>query len=239
MADLRFFFFQSVSGGPHELPREIPHRIAVFLRYPCGRSYPRRIAGEPAVDSPRYTKPFTLLDDTTLKAKAFCDGYSDTRLMVADFRKVVPRLPVKTGALAQGIDYGLYYGSWDMLPDFGKITPVKRGIIDTFTLPPGVPEDNFAVLYKGYISIAEDGAYTFYTSSDDGSRLYIGDSCVVDNDGLHGFQEKETTIALKAGIHEITVEFFEKGGGQDMEVSYRGPGIEKQEIGSSVLRRNK
>ena len=79
------------------------------------------------------------------------------------------------------------------------------------------------------------GVYTFSTSSDDGSRLYIADSLVVDNDGLHGMQEAKGVIALSAGYHSIRVTFFEKTGGDGLKVYYSGAGNQRQEIPDSLL----
>ena len=79
------------------------------------------------------------------------------------------------------------------------------------------------------------GVYVFAPGSDDGSRLYIADSLVADNDGLHGMQEVKGVIALSAGNHRIRVTFFEKTGGDGLKVYYSGPGIQRQEIPDSVL----
>jgi glucose/arabinose dehydrogenase len=139
-----------------------------------------------------------------------------------------------TGTSA-GLDYSYYEGNWNLLPDFTTLTPTKTGTISTFDLTPRNRNDQFAFKYTGFINIATDGTYTFYTSSDDGSRLYIGNSLVVDNDGLHGTAEKSGTINLKAGLHAITVTFFEQGGSEVLSVSYAGPSITKQIIPASVL----
>ena len=58
---------------------------------------------------------------------------------------------------------------------------------------------------------------------------------MVDNDGLHGVYEKSSQIALKKGLHPITVDFFEHGGGEKLEVFYKGTGIQKQVISAGVL----
>ena len=58
-----------------------------------------------------------------------------------------------------------------------------------------------------------------------------------DNDGLHGPQEKSGQIGLKAGLHAITVTFFERDGGELLEVSYAGPNLGKTAIPASALRR--
>ena len=75
--------------------------------------------------------------------------------------------------------------------------------------------------------------YTFFTESDDGSRLYIGDEMIVDNDGLHAMQERSGEIALGAGKHSIRVEFFERGGGAGIIVRFQGPNISKRVIEQS------
>src|SRR5205085_2412141 len=48
----------------------------------------------------------------------------------------------------------------------------------------------FALRFSGAINAPKDGSYTFWTSSDDGSRLYVDGKLVVNNDGLHGMEEK-------------------------------------------------
>jgi hypothetical protein len=56
----------------------------------------------------------------------------------------------------------------------------------------------------------------------------------VNNNGGHGMVEKSGTVSLAAGLYPIRVEYFE-GGGEGLEVSYEGPGIEKQVIPASAL----
>ncbi len=75
-----------------------------------------------------------------------------------------------------------------------------------------------------------DGLYTFFVNSDDGSKLYLGDSLVVSNDGLHGSMEKSGEVLLKAGKHRLKLLYFDASGGRSLVVSYSGPGIRKQEV---------
>lgn len=98
--------------------------------------------------------------------------------------------------------------------------------------------DTFSIRYNGYIQIDAAGNYTFYTSSDDGSKLFIDGTEVVSNDGLHGNQERSGNITLTAGLHTITVLFFENGGGETLTVQYQGPSITKQNVPFSILYSN-
>jgi hypothetical protein len=96
-------------------------------------------------------------------------------------------------------------------------------------------DDYFALRFTGYINIQTGGEYTFYTNSDEGSKLYVNGSLVVDNDGLHGTQEESGTVSLTAGKHLIVVTYFEYDGEQGLIVSYSGPGISKKQIPVNVL----
>jgi glucose/arabinose dehydrogenase len=137
-----------------------------------------------------------------------------------------------------GLDYAYYEGSnWSVLPDFATLTAVASGTTTDFSLAPRLRNDNFAFRYTGYVTVPTDGVYTFYTSSDDGSQLFIGSTLVVNNDGLHPTQERSGQIGLRAGVHAITVTFFERTGEQVLGVSYAGPGIAKTAVPATALSR--
>ncbi|HEY8401749.1 MAG TPA: Ig-like domain-containing protein, partial [Cytophagaceae bacterium] len=151
--------------------------------------------------------------------------------------QVALRNPENPANTESGLEYSYYHGTWDNLPNFAALTPVKKGDETNFNLGQRTQNDNFGFVFTGFIDVPTDGQYTFYTTSDDGSRLLIGTTVVVDNDGLHGSQERSGTIGLKKGKHAITVEFFEKGGDEVLSVSYAGPGITKRAIPNNVLYR--
>ena len=145
------------------------------------------------------------------------------------------RDPENPANAVSGLDYSYYEGNWDALPNFGALTPVKTGTASQADLSPRNRDDNFGLQFRGYVNVPTDGQYTFYTNSDDGSKLFIGTTQVVDNDGGHAEQERSGTIGLKAGRHAITIPYYEGGGGQALSVSYSGPGVSKQTIPASAL----
>lgn len=73
------------------------------------------------------------------------------------------------------------------------------------------------------LDVATGGTYTFTTTSDDGSILFINGTQVVNNDGLHGTQTASGTIDLEPGQFEITVLFFENSGADDLSATISGP----------------
>lgn len=118
---------------------------------------------------------------------------------------------------------------------FDGFTPVARGQSKDFSLSPRRREDHYGFRFAGLVQIDTPGEYTFFTNSDDGSRLSIRGAVVVDNGGNHAMQEKSGTVTLEAGLHALEVTFYECDGDDDLEVSYAGPGIEKQAIPSRRL----
>ncbi|WKN42320.1 PA14 domain-containing protein [Tunicatimonas pelagia] len=138
-------------------------------------------------------------------------------------------------AAGNGLNYKYYHGAWSQLPDFGKLSAEKQGTVANFSLNPRQQNSNFGFAFTGYIQIEKQGSYTFYTASDDGSQLFIDNKRIVDNDGLHGKQERSGSVSLSAGMHAIKVVYFERSGGEVLEVKYQGPGVNKQQIPNDVL----
>jgi hypothetical protein len=85
------------------------------------------------------------------------------------------------------------------------------------------------------VNLPADGLWRFYTTSDDGSKLAVGGIQVVDNDGLHGAQERGGTIAVQGGYHPLSVTCFEGSGSESLNVAYEGPGVPKRTLPAAAL----
>jgi hexosaminidase len=81
------------------------------------------------------------------------------------------------------------------------------------------------------------GIYTFILSSDDGSRLTIGDQVVVDHDGPHAMSERRGQVALHRGWHPLEVLYFQAGGGKGLLLEVEGPGVTRREVPATWLGR--
>jgi hypothetical protein len=143
--------------------------------------------------------------------------------------------PAGAERLVPGLRYACYEGAFSQLPDFAALTPAREGCAEGFDLSLRTRPDQFAMRFTGYIKVSRTGVYAFHLQSNDGSRLYIGGTKVVDNDGPHGAQEVSGFIGLKAGLYPITVEYYDQGGTQALRVLYSGPGIERERIAKGVL----
>jgi hypothetical protein len=107
----------------------------------------------------------------------------------------------------------------EWLPDFRKLKPVGTIYTTSLNVPPqmfdvgfpGVTKrfEWFAIEYTGRFWIATPGLYRFSLLSDDGSKLFIDDDLVIENDGVHAPREQAGGINLAGGIHRIRVLYFQ------------------------------
>ena len=140
-------------------------------------------------------------------------------------------------ALQSGLDFVAAEGTFARLPDFSTVPRSASGTATGFDLSKRTKESLFALKFTGYIRVPATDVYRFFVRSDDGSRLWIGDALVVDNDDLHSSRERSGVIALGAGLHPIAVAMFEQSGGFELEVSWSGPGIPKARLPIAALAR--
>jgi hypothetical protein len=144
------------------------------------------------------------------------------------------RTPEAVTDTQPGVSVAVYEGKWPTLPDFSKLKPVQTGSVKMPDLSLARRATDYALVFNGYVDIPRDGMWTFSTTSDDASRLWIGKDLVVDNDGPHGAQERNGTIALAAGRHPVRIGYAQGAGGAELSVRWAGPGVDSQIVPERV-----
>jgi hypothetical protein len=142
--------------------------------------------------------------------------------------EVLHSIPKPKKIVPGGLKYSYYEGSWEKLPDFRKIKPVSTGIADSLFQINKLPaKTNFACLFEGYLEIVNDGYYFFAIVSNDGSKLYLGDKLIIDNDGVYSNEStKSFVLPLEKGFYPVRLEYFQKDEGYNLQLIYLIPGME-------------
>jgi hypothetical protein len=192
---------------------------------------------DPTQSSAQYSAPFTLTSACTVKAKAFKSGLTASPVTTVVYQAL--RTPENPVGAASGLFYSYYEGAWTTVPNYSTLTPTKTGTVTNFDLSVANRADNFGIRFSGFINVPKDTIYTFSLQSDDGSKLYIGSTLVVNNDGLHDATiEQSGVIGLKAGKHALHVDYLEATGEQSIVVKLQGVAIAASDLfrdgGSSV-----
>ncbi len=134
-----------------------------------------------------------------------------------------------TRSARPNINYQVYKGVWETPPDFSKLTPEKTGTCQGFDLGVAEREDAFGIVFEGYWNVEVESAYSFYLSSDDGSKLYLDDELIASYGGPF---TKVPPRVLPRGVHKLRVEYVEAYGEQHLSLEVQGRGIPRQPIES-------
>ncbi len=154
-----------------------------------------------------------------VKARTYVNGKPVSVIAVSEFKQQEPMAAIYKSK--PGLKYRYYEGIWDTLPDFSKLTVVKSEVIGNFTLAEKSKPENYGFVFDGFVNIPETAVYTFYLTSDDGSRLIIDDLKTLDNDGKHAMDEKSISLALSAGLHQISVQFLQGSGSEGLKPEWK------------------
>jgi hypothetical protein len=187
-----------------------------------------------------YRHPVEITTTTTFRAQAFWTEGAASRVSTVRLEKVAPQPATEVRGPRAGLTVDAYEhdGSWRALPDFAGLTPVRSGVARHIDLAPAPRHDDVGLRFRGYLRVPRTGVYGFHLTSDDGSRLLVDDSVVVNHDGVHGASERTGWIALAAGFHAIEVQFFQDRGGVALDLKLEGPGLSPREIPPGWLYRS-
>src|SRR3954467_4705838 len=96
--------------------------------------------------------------------------------------------------------------------------------------------DHFSARWTGQVEALFSQTYTFFTTSDDGVRLWVNGQRIIDNWTDHGPTENSGTIALTAGQrYDVRLEFYENGGGATITLSWSSASRPKQIVPQAQL----
>ena len=192
----------------------------------------------------RYTLDGTEPDSTSPKAESMLQITGPAQLVVKSFSasgkydqeakgnfplgETLPSSKKPKKLVPGGLNYTCYEGTWDKMPDLEKLKPVQSGTADSLFSFKKLPVNkNFACVFEGYIKIPEDGYYIFATVSNNGSRLFLGNKLLIDENDIHSSETAGSfIIPLEKGFYPVRLEYFQKDAEPSLQFVYLNPGSE-------------
>lgn len=153
-------------------------------------------------------------------------------------REVVPQsqlYPVVPNVAGTGLKGQYYNGT-----SFNTIVQTRTDAQIDFNWPgspmSSVDENNFSVRWTGQVKPRHSQAYTFFTSNDDGVRLWIDGELLIDKwmSGVNNWSA--TTPVLNANqLYDIKMEYYEGGGGAKAKLEWQSSSQSREVVPQSQL----
>jgi uncharacterized repeat protein (TIGR03806 family) len=193
----------------------------------------------PTTNSTLYTAPFVLSNSVNVQAMAVKPGYVNSAVTSATF--------LNSSAIGSGIGLRGSYWSNTTAAAFGGAgftnapSLVRTDAVVNFNWGNGSPDpkissDTFTARWTGAVQPQFNETYTFYTTTDDGVRLWVNGQLLIDHWVDQGGIEWSGTISLVAQQrYNIQMDYYENGGGAQASLSWSSPSTSKVIIPQSQL----
>jgi hexosaminidase len=194
----------------------------------------------PDEHSPRYEHPLDLALDaqgTSVAARLILADGRKGPVSRATFRRTVMHAAATVDAAALQPGLARAYFEHELLSTRGltQLQPTRRDVAQQIGIPAYARPESFALTFDGYVRVPADGLYDFRLESDDGAVLRIDGDVVVDRDGPQSLAESSGQIGLAAGLHAISLKYFQDGGGKGLRLRMRHGDAIHQPIAETSL----
>lgn len=196
---------------------------AIFM---AGHNYPNldlRYTDDgsaPVSTSPVLREAVTVTETTLFKLALFTEsGQRRSQVYESHIHKVRPKPAYSLNGGKAGLRYEYREGAFLRIGETYKSPVLRKGITPIPEIREmDTAEDHFSVHFSGFVELPESDVYTFELTSDDGSRLSVHETLLIDNDGSHSAVRRSGSMALAAGSHPVRIEYFEDYMGQKLQL---------------------
>jgi signal transduction histidine kinase len=134
-----------------------------------------------------------------------------------------------------GLDFACFGTSAEVLPDFNPSTALKTGTVNNFDLGVITQPEHIGLCFTGFLNVPQNGLYTFYTTSDDGSRLFVGEPTLQLKVVGQAAFPKPQPLAIGHTLREDEIGQWVQVEGK-VTFASEGPGILKLELSAETGR---
>ena len=185
----------------------------------------------PTGSSPTYTGPFTLTSSATVQAIATKSGYANSITAAGYF------LQGDGPGDGNGLQ-GAYYANTTLsgTPAVTQTDPTINFLWNGGSPTSGLSGSNFSVRWTGQLLPRSTGIYTFTTVSDDGVRLWVNGSQLINDWTNHGATADSGSVTLTRGVPaNVQMDFFQGTGGSQIQLFYAATGLPQQIVPQNQL----
>ena len=186
---------------------------------------------EPTKESAVYEEPLVFTEDAVVNVCTILPHGKKSKIRKIILDKQMYKKTERVRGHIAGLKFEIFYGHFKKPEILEDKRPFKSGTVKKLQVPLEISGE-FAVKFRGYIRIPENGIYTFHSIID---RMFIGNDLVLKNDDPVKERIRSGQIALCRGVHSVTVIFIKGLMKSDFSVEYEGPGIKRIEIPAPVL----
>jgi uncharacterized protein YraI len=127
-------------------------------------------------------------------------------------------------AEAQSSNAQWYVSFWNNTELQGDpVYQMSEGNIDhnwgTGSPAPGVQADHWSAQWTAYVNFSA-GTYRFRVTSDDGTRIYLGNKHILVDWNKHPAVTKEVLVSLNGGTYPMAVDYFDDVGNAQIKVTW-------------------
>lgn len=185
-------------------------------------------------NSASYTTPATVAGDNGATFRCVVSNSAGTATSTSATLTV--NVPAQVGN-GTGLT-GMYFDNQDLTGTSASRTDAQVDFTWADTAAPisGIAAQTYSVRWAGQVQAQYSQTYTFFTTSDDGVRLWVNGRLMVDQWNDHGPTEHSNTIALTAGTkYDIALEFYQAAGGARIALAWSSPSTAKQIVPTTQL----
>jgi uncharacterized repeat protein (TIGR03806 family) len=178
----------------------------------------------PTTSSALYTGPFTLTNNILVQAIAAATGAVSSSVAAASF--------VNTAAAGNGTGLtGAYYTNHTSASPFtGAPVLVQTNATINFNWGTGGPSplvgtNNFTVRWTGLVQPQFNETYYFYTTADDGVRLYVNGQLLIDDwvDKTSATTHSNSIALVAQQFYNLELDYYEKTNNSSVSLSWSSP----------------
>jgi len=192
----------------------------------------------PTTNSILYGAPFVLTNSVAVSAKAFKAGSVASAVASASFINS-SAIGSGTGLLGQywaNTTSATFTNGFNAPPTLVRVDPTIN--FDWSTTPPAtnIGPNTYVVRWTGSVQPQFNETYTFYTTTDDGTRLWVNGQLLVNEWVDESPTTWSGTIPLAAQQrYNIEMDYYQNGGGASAALAWSSPSTTQEIIPESQL----